>query len=76
MVDHLTRVTVGDGPCAERLARALSELGFVVRRLCGRTVAESVSIEAGAARRHLRALGFEDGDYQVFVEFVRQWGIM
>lgn len=77
MVDHLTRITVD--PRAERaadLVAALAAFGFAVRRERGRLVAESDRVEAQDAKRYLRALGFADRDYQVFLEYVRAWGIL
>jgi hypothetical protein len=77
MVDHLTRITVDSG--AERaadLVRALALQGFSVRRERDRLVAESDRIEAQDAKRYLRSLGFPDRDYQVFLEYVRAWGVL
>lgn len=77
MVDHLTRVTVDSG--AERagaLAGALAAFGFTVRREGGRLVAESDRIEAQEAKRHLRSLGLRDREFQVFLEYVRAWGVL
>lgn len=77
MVDHLTRVTVDSrSPRAEDLAAALGELGFAVRRERRRIVADSSEVEGQQAKARLRERGFEDREYQVFVEFVRQWGIL
>lgn len=67
---------MSDGPRSQAITSALADLGFVVRQEGGRTVAESVSLEAKEAKRYLRWLDFDDREYQVFVEFVRQWGIM
>ncbi len=77
MVDHLTRIRVDAG--AERapdLVRALAAFGFAVRREGGRVVAESDRIEALDAKRYLRALGFRDRDFEVFLEYVRRWGVL
>ncbi len=77
MVDHLTRVTVDAG--AERapdLVAALAAFGFVVRREGGRVVAESDRIEALDAKRYLRALGYRDREFEVFLEYVRRWGVL
>jgi hypothetical protein len=77
MVDHLTRVTVDTrSPCAEDLAAALGELGFAVRRERRRIVADSSEVEGQETKTRLRERGFEDREYQVFVEFVRRWGIL
>jgi hypothetical protein len=77
MVDHLTRVTA-DATLARagELAAALSLLGFAVRREAGRIVADSAVVEGQSVKAYLRGLGIADRDYQVFVEFVRQWGIL
>ncbi len=77
MVDHLTRITID--PRAERatdLVRALAAFGFTVRTERARLVAESDRVEALDAKRYLRSLGFADRDYQVFLEYVRAWGIL
>jgi hypothetical protein len=77
MVDHLTRVTVDAS--AERSAdivRALALHGFAVRRDGRRLVAESDRVEAQDAKRYLRSLGFRDREFQVFLEYVRAWGIL
>ena len=77
MVDHLTRITVDAGtPRAEELVRALAERGFSVRRERRRLVAESTVVEAQEAKRALLALGFRDREFQVFLEYVRQWGVL
>jgi hypothetical protein len=77
MVDHLTRVTVDTrSPRAEDLAAALGELGFAVRRERRRIVADSSEVEGQETKTRLRERGFEDREYQVFVEFVRRWGIL
>ncbi|WP_242344271.1 hypothetical protein [Anaeromyxobacter terrae] len=77
MVDHVTRVTVdAAAPRAGALADALAARGFSVRRERARIVAESVTVEAGDAKRQLLALGFRDREFQVFLEYVRQWGVL
>lgn len=77
MIDHLTRVIVGrDAPRSGDLVRALASLGFAIREEPRRIVADSSTVEAGEAKARLRSLGFGDRDYQLLVEFVRQWGVM
>jgi Holliday junction resolvasome RuvABC DNA-binding subunit len=77
VVDHLTTVTTAlRGGRAEDLARALAGLGFTVRRERDRVAGDSAEVEAHEAKRALRALGFEDREYQVTLEYVRQWGIL
>lgn len=77
MVDHLTRITVRSGaPRAGDLAAALAALGFTVRAAGRRVVAESTAVEAQEAKRALRARGFADRDYEVFLEYVRRWGVL
>lgn len=77
MIDHLTRVTVhATGGRAAELATALAARGFLVRVERRRLVAESTAVEAQEAKAWLRARGFEDREYQVFLEYVRQWGIL
>ncbi len=77
MVDHLTRITFDAR--AERagdLARALAERGFALRRERRRVVADSTTVEAQDAKRYLLSLGFRDREFQVFLEYVRRWGIL
>jgi hypothetical protein len=77
MVDHLTHISVDAGsPRAAELAAALADLGFVVRRDRSGFVAESTKVEGQAAKAYLRGRGFADREYQVFVEFVRKWGVL
>ncbi len=77
MVDHLTRVTVDARAArADEMAAALATRGFVVRRDARRIVADSTEVEGQDVKEYLRARGFEDREFQVFVEFVRKWGIL
>ena len=77
MVDHLTRITVhADGGRAAEMARALASRGFAVRLERRRFVAESDTVEAQEAKAYLRARGFEDREFQVFLEYVRRWGVL
>ncbi len=77
MVDHLTRITVDARlERAAALSSALAARGFAVRRERQRIVAESAVVEAGDAKAYLRALGFPDRDYRIFLEYVRQWGVL
>ena len=77
MVDHLTRVTVDARSArADELASALAELGFEVRRERRQVVADSTEVEGQAVKAYLRGRGFEDRESQVFVEYVRRWGVL
>jgi hypothetical protein len=77
MVDHLTRVTVhADGGRAAEMAAALAARGFQVRVERRRFVAESSTVEAQDAKAWLRARGFADREFQVFLEYVRRWGVL
>lgn len=77
MVDHLTRITIDvRSPRADDLAAALAAGGFDVRRERRQIVADSTQVEGQAAKAFLRERGFEDREYQVFVEYVRKWGIL
>jgi len=77
MVDHLTRITVDlREPRAEAIARTLAEQGFSVRRERRRLVADSTVVEAQDAKRALLARGFRDREFQVQLEYVRQWGVL
>jgi hypothetical protein len=77
MVDHLTRITVdAAADRAEDVVRALALRGFSVRRAGDRLVAESDRVEAQDAKRYLRSLGFRDREFQIFLEYVRAWGVL
>ena len=77
MVDHLTRVTVdGRSERAGELAAALVELGFQVRTDRDAVVADSTTVEGQQVKAYLRGRGFADREFQVFVEFVRRWGVL
>ncbi len=77
MVDHLTRITVdASGARAGEIAQALALWGFTIRRERRRLVADSTTVEAGEAKRALLELGFHDREFQVFLEYVRRWGIL
>ena len=77
MVDHLTRVTIDvRSASADALASALADHGFAVRRERRRIVADSTLVEGQDVKAYLRGRGFQDRDYQVFVEFVRKWGVL
>ncbi len=77
MVDHLTQVTVDTGtPRGLQLARVLERVGFVLRVHRRRIVAESPAVGAQEVKALLRAAGFQDREYQVFLEYVRQWGTL
>ena len=77
MVDHLTRVTVhASGGRAAEMASALAARGFSVRVERRRFVAESTTVEAQDAKRALLARGFRDREFQVQLEYVRQWGVL
>ncbi len=77
MVDHLTRVTVdGRSDRARKLAAALVELGFAVRGGPRGFVADSTAVEGQHVKAYLRGRGFADREFQVFVEYVRRWGVL
>jgi hypothetical protein len=77
MVDHLTQVTVdASTQRGLALARVLEGSGFALRVHRHRIVAESSVVGAQAAKALLRAAGFEDREYHVFLEYVRQWGVL
>jgi hypothetical protein len=77
VVDHLTRVIVNaSAPRAAALAGALAGFGFAVTRDRKRIVADSSTVGGREAKDLLRARGFADREYQVLVEYVRQWGFL
>lgn len=77
MVDHLTQVSMDTStPRGLALARALEGCGFRLRVHRRRIIAESTTVGAQEVKTFLRAAGFEDREYQVFLEYVRQWGVL
>jgi hypothetical protein len=77
MVEHLTRVTFdASGASADRLAAALVQRGFAVRRERDRVHADSTEVEGQDVKAYLRARGFAEREFQVFVEFARRFGFL
>lgn len=77
MVSHVLQVAVEVGGArGARLARSLASHGFTVRAAGGRHMGESTVVEAVEARRLLRALGFEDREYRLRLEYSRSWGFL
>lgn len=63
---RLTRVTVDAvGGRAAEVARALAVLGFEVRVLRRRFVADSAAVGAQEANGHLRSLGFDGREFHL-----------
>ena len=79
MVDHLTTVAaerdLAEGR-ASALGAVLADLGFKQHGRGRRAVWMSTTVEAGAAKAHLRDRGFADREFRVVLEYVRRWGIM
>jgi hypothetical protein len=63
-------------PRAEVVAATLAVAGFTVRRERRRIVGESSLVGGREVKALLRARGFEDREYRIFVEYVRQWGFL
>ena len=67
---------------AQRLQRvaAMMELlaprGFSFRQDKNCIYAESTEMEAQEAKRYLLANGFQDKEFQVWLEYTRKWGMM
>ena len=64
---------------AERVANmmeALAEQGFTFQFDKERILADSRQVEAQAAKEYLLSRGFEDREFQVFLEYVRKWGVL
>jgi hypothetical protein len=77
VVDHLTRITLhASAERTEAAVTALGAAGFAIRRTADGIVAESSKVEAQEAKRWLRALGLQDREFQVFLEYVRRWGVL
>ncbi len=77
MVDHVTRVTVdAHGGRAAELARALAARGFTVHLERRRFVADSTTVEAQEVKAYLRALGFDDREFRIRLEYLRRWGVL
>lgn len=85
MVTYITRIImpVEDGPqgspgAARRgtMLKLLASRGFVINRRKNRIVAESGSMEAQAVKRYLLEHGFQADEFQVYLEYTRQWGML
>ncbi len=64
---------------AERMAAMLEVLaaaGFTLKATKDTIYADSETVEATAAKRLLAARGFADKEYEIYLEYRRQWGIM
>jgi hypothetical protein len=67
---------------ANRLERAtammdlLAAQGFTVKRGKNCMQAYSDSVEAQDAKQYLQGHGFSDQEFQVRLEYTRQWGVM
>lgn len=64
---------------AERVAammEALAAKNFTFRFNKDRIFAESNEVEAQEAKKYLLSLGFQDTEFQVFLEYVRKWGML
>jgi len=54
----------------------LESQGFVFTQQGERIIGTSRTVEAQELKEILRAGGFADGEYQVYLEYQRKWGIM
>ncbi|HVP68001.1 MAG TPA: hypothetical protein VMT17_12125 [Anaeromyxobacteraceae bacterium] len=55
---------------------ALRARGFTFRLESTRVVAESTTVGAREVKHHLASLGFRGDEFQVRLEYVRQWGVL
>ncbi len=85
MVTYITRIIMPaddgpkDSPAAARrgaMLKLLASRGFVINRRKNRIVAESGSMEAQAVKRYLLEHGFRADEFQVYLEYTRQWGML
>lgn len=70
------RLTAAAAERAAAMLEVLDEAGFVftVKKHC--IVADSETMEAAAVKRLLAERGFADREYQIYLEYRRQWGVM
>lgn len=64
---------------SERVAammEVLAERGFIFKFDKDRIYAESGVVEAQDAKKSLLSAGFEDTEFQVFLEYARKWGVL
>ncbi|WP_425060356.1 hypothetical protein SCACP_10470 [Sporomusa carbonis] len=64
---------------AERIAgmmEVLAAAGFTFTVKKDYIYADSEAVEAVAAKRMLAEQGFSDREYQIYLEYRRQWGVM
>ncbi|SDF08432.1 hypothetical protein [Sporolituus thermophilus] len=67
------------GNRAERVAKMMELLaakGFTFTAGKDCIYADSAEMEAQAVKRYLLENGFQDQEFQVYLEYVRKWGIM
>ena len=79
MVEHLTTVEPARGLSDARrteLAATLAALGFERRRGGRRAVFASTTLQPAYAKAQLRARGFADREFRIFLEYTRLWGFL
>jgi len=55
---------------------ALAAKGFSFQFKTDKIYAESNEVEAQEVKQYLLSLGFHDTEFQVFLEYVRKWGML
>lgn len=58
------------------MMRILEQQGFAFKYKKGVVCADSSDTEAQAVKKLLRTNGFADYEYQIYLEYYRQWGIL
>ena len=58
------------------MLEVLASAGFTFKANKEYIYADSESVEAAKAKQLLAAHGFADKEYQIYLEYRRQWGIM
>lgn len=54
----------------------LAEKGFVFSSAKDCIFADSEEVEAQVVKKYLKDNGFQDYEFQVYLEYVRKWGVM
>lgn len=85
MVNYTTRIimklTGQEEPVPGRarvpaMMEILVQKDFTFTRSGDSILAESTSMEAQAAKQYLLRRGFRADEFQVFLEYTRQWGVL
>ncbi|HWR42984.1 hypothetical protein [Sporomusa sp.] len=73
---HYGKTLAAAAERAAAMMEVLAAAGFTFTAKKDYIYADSESVEAVAARRLLADHGFADREYQIYLEYRRQWGVL